>query len=172
MKRLGISGKSILKVLEYAGLLFLLYILQAMVFPYIKIFGVKPLILPVAIMCAALFEDYLTCGVIGLCAGILCDMSFNQPALQFTVFMTILGLCAGYLFETVLSTSFLSFFTCTVAALFICAVIQSFGIVVYNGAEITAVLKTAVIQTLYSAIFTFPLYYIIRGISRTSIERG
>ena len=168
LKRLGINGKGILKVLEYAGLLLLLYILQATVFTHIRIFGVKPLILPVAIMCAALFDGMTTAGMVGLAAGVLCDLSFNQPALQFTIFMTALGIAAGYLFETVISTSFTSFLICTTAALFVCAVIQFFGIVVYNGAEILPVLKTAVIQTVYSAIFVLPLYYIVRGISRTT----
>ena len=107
-------------------------------------------------------------GIVGLAAGILCDMSFNQPALQFTIFMTALGFAAGYLFETVLSTSFTSFLICTTAALFVCAVIQFFGIVVYNGADILSVLKTAVIQTVYSAVFIVPLYYVVRRISGTT----
>ena len=168
LKRLGIDGKGIMKVLKYAGLLFLLYILQAAVFTHIRLFGVKPLILPVAIMCAALFEGMTAGGIVGLAAGILCDMSFNQPALQFTIFMTALGFAAGYLFETVLSTSFTSFLICTTAALFVCAVIQFFGIVVYNGADILSVLKTAVIQTVYSAVFIVPLYYVVRRISGTT----
>ena len=168
VRRLGISGKSVLKALAYFGLLLLLYILQAMVFPYIKVFGVKPLILPVAVMCVSLFDGYLRGGLFGLAAGMLCDLSFNQPILQFTIFMTALGLVAGYLFDTVMSTGFLAFLMCTAGALVVCAVIQWFPLVVYNGTDFLAVLKVTAIQTVYSAIFTFPLYYIVRNISRIS----
>ena len=168
VKRLGISGRSFLKMLAYFGFLILLYILQAMVFPYLTIFGVKPLILPVAVMCASLFDGSVRGGVFGLGAGMLCDLSFNQPAIQFTLLLTVLGLTAGYLFNTVMSTGFPAFLICTAAALFICAMVQAFPIMVYQGAEFLPVLRVTAIQTLYSSVFTVPLYYTVRSISRIS----
>lgn len=168
MKKFGINGKSAVKAVSYGLLLIVLYALQAMVFPYLKIFGIKPLILPVAVMCVSLFEGSARGGLFGLFAGILCDLSFNQPILQFTIFLTIFGVVAGYLFDTVMSTSFPAFLICTGIALMVCACVQAFRIVFYNGAEILAVLSVAVGQMLYSSLFTFPLYYLVRAIRRIS----
>ena len=166
LKYLGVNFRSVLKVAAYACLLFVLYILQSMVFPYFKTLGTKPLIIPVAVMCLALFEGPVKAGIFGVFAGIFCDFSFNQPAIQFTVFMTVMGLAAGYLFQTVLATGFPSFCACTAVALVICALVQSFGLVFYSGADILAVLKGIILKTGYSIIFTFPIYLIVKWINR------
>lgn len=171
-KKLGFSFKGVEKVLFYALLLFGLYILQAMIFTHLPIFGVKPLLLPVAVMCVALFEGTAGGGAFGLFAGILCDMSFNQPAIQFTLFLTLLGLSAGYLFDTVLSTSMPAFIVCTVISLVISAAVQAFPTIVYGNADMLTVLQVMLIQTLYSSLFTLPLYYLIRKIAGHSRRRG
>ena len=168
MKKLGLSWKSVIKAAVYGALLIVLYVLQSMIFPRLSIFGIKPLILPVAVMCVSLFEGPIRGGIFGIFAGILCDLSFNQTVMQFTIFMTILGITAGYLFDTVLSTGFPSFLMCTGISLLICAAVQAFGIVFYNGAEILTVLIVAVGQMLYSLVFTFPLYYLVRAVRRIS----
>ena len=56
MKKLGLSWKSVIKAAVYGALLIVLYVLQSMIFPRLSIFGIKPLILPVAVMCVSLFE--------------------------------------------------------------------------------------------------------------------
>lgn len=73
---------------------------------------------------------------------------------------------SGYLFQTVLATGFPSFCACTAVALVICALVQSFGLVFYSGADILAVLKGVILQTGYSIIFTFPIYLIVKWINR------
>lgn len=166
MKKAGVYSRSFVKAVAYALSLYILYILQAMIFPHIKLFGMKPIILPVAVMAVAACEGAIRGGMYGLLAGILCDMSFDNPALQFTIFMTAMGLGAGYLFETMLENGILPFALCTTVALLLCAVIQSFSLLVYHGADIMAVLRTYLIQTGYSAVFIVPLYYIIRQINR------
>ncbi len=146
--------------------LLLLYMLQAMVLPRMPVMGVKPLILPLAVAGLALFGGHVTGGAVGLAAGMLCDLSFNQPTVQFTIILTLTGLSLGVLSDTVLAQGFPSYFLCSLGALIVCAACQVVPLVLFHGASIAPLLATAVRQTLVSLIFTVPLYYVSRYIGR------
>ena len=98
--------KFIVSLLLHVPFLLILYVLQATVFTSLPLFGVKPLILPVAVVGVALFEGSTKGGVFGLFAGMLCDLSFNQPTVQFTLMLTVLGILAGLVCDTVLARGF------------------------------------------------------------------
>ena len=61
--------KFIVSLLLHVPFLLILYVLQATVFTSLPLFGVKPLILPVAVVGVALFEGSTKGGVFGLFAG-------------------------------------------------------------------------------------------------------
>ena len=62
-----------------------IYIFQSMVFTYIPIDGIVPILLPIAVVGIATFEGASQAGGYGLLAGMLCDVSFNQPVIIMTV---------------------------------------------------------------------------------------
>lgn len=171
LKQMGINIKAVLRAAAYGAVLFAAYVMQGMIFPNFPIFGAKPLIIPVLVMCAALFEGEIKAGIIGLFAGILCDFTMNQTVLQFTLFMTILGLGAGYLFETVLSTGYRAFMMCTAIALFICGIIQAFPLMLYYGAAAGSVLRTVLVQTIYSMLFAPLAYPIMKAVSKIGTDK-
>ncbi|MBR5382045.1 MAG: hypothetical protein IK136_05435 [Oscillospiraceae bacterium] len=154
--------KRLTALLLYVPLLLIAYLLQDTVFSELPIGGARPLILPVAVVGAAMFGGRLRGGVFGLCAGILCDVSLCRPAVLFTLLLTLAGIAIGALFETVLARGFLSFVLCCAALLLVSAFCQMFGLLFFSGQRLTALLAAAGYQTLYSLFFTVPVYLLVR----------
>jgi len=158
--------KTLARILVVAPLLLVTYILQSMVFTHLPIFGAKPLLLPVAVCGVALFDGAAAGGIFGILAGILCDMSFNEPAITFTLLLTAVGVGVGLLSETILVRGFPSFLLVTLGALLVCAFVQMFPLLFFRGVPFSPLLDTGVRQTLSSLVFTIPMYYLSRFVSR------
>ena len=164
MKR--IETDRIFRALWYAVVILVSYLLQAMVFPYLPVFGAKPLILPVSAMAIAVYEGHVRGGAWGLAAGVLCDCALNQPTIQFTLTLLVLGVGVGLLGETLLNRGYASYAVTCAAGLLLCALIQTLRPLLYGGANLFLVLGISLVQTLYSMIFSIPAYLSVRRISR------
>ena len=158
--------RAILKVLRYGLFLLVLYILQGLIFSHFKIFGSVPMLFPMAVIGVALFAGINTGGVFGLFAGILCDISLNETAALFTITYTIIGLLIGTLSESVITRSMLSYCILSLLALMLTAFFQMFSLLFFVGERPELLVETAVIQTLVSLIFLFPIYAVTRLIIR------
>lgn len=148
----------------HALLLMTVYVFQGMIFPYLQFWGLVPLLLPVACTGVAVYQGRVAGGVSGLFAGILCDISFNEPVGLFTVVLTFLGIAVGALTDTVLTRKFGSFFLCSAAVLVICAFVQLFPLLFFEGVPYRLLVPTAMRQTGYSLVFTFPLWFFVRSL--------
>ena len=166
MKRRIHRRKIFVSVVFHALLLLTVYVFQGMIFPYIRLFGLVPLLLPIALTGVAVFEGRDIGGVVGIFAGIMCDISFNEPVGVFTVLLTFLGLLIGTLADTVMTRGFLSFYCCSLVVLAICAMAQMFTPLFFQGIPPQPLLMAALRQTLYSMLFVFPLYPIVRALGR------
>lgn len=144
------------------------YIFQALVFPYIPLGGIVPVLLPIAVVGIATFEGSSRGGGYGLLAGMLCDISFNQPVVVMTVTLTAVGIVVGLLTETVMARGFPTYFLGCAGALILTSFVSFFGLLFFKNVEITALLETAVMQVLCSMIFTIPIYFIVRVLGRRS----
>jgi len=163
MKKKEITSSIIL----HALLLITVYIFQGAIFPFIPIGGFIPLLLPVVVTGIALYEGRYTGGLSGLFAGILCDISFNQPVGTFTVFLTVVGLGVGILSDTVVLSGFMTYYFGCAAVLIISAFVQMTPIVALPNNIPTAVLMgTAIGQTIYSLILAFPIWFLVRALGR------
>lgn len=160
------KNKFIIKFLVYLPYLLLLYLLQSTVFTRLTIFGVKPLILPLAVVGTALFKGKVTGGVFGIFAGMLMDLSYNQPTVQFTLILTVTGILFGVLSDTVLVQGYPSYLLCSALQLLICSALQVLSFVVLSGAPLNSLIGTALTQSLVSLIFTVPLYYVTAFLNR------
>jgi rod shape-determining protein MreD len=149
--------------------LFTIYVLQSMVFTYIPINGIVPLLLPVAVAGIAVFEGASRGGGYGLLAGMLCDISFNQPIAEMTVFLTLVGITIGALSETIMAKGFPSFFICCLSTLILTSFVQMFSLLFFDRIDVSVLLETAYKQTAYSMIFTFPIYFVVRALGRRTL---
>ena len=156
----------ILSILFHSLLLMVVYVFQGMIFPFMRLGGLVPLLLPIASTGIALYEGKNAGGVVGLFAGILCDISFNQPIGVFTVLLTLTGLVIGTLADTVILRGFVTYYISCAVVLVICAIVQMFPLLVLasNNISIFILAPTAIQQTIYSLILAFPIWFFVRAI--------
>ena len=142
------------------------YVFQGMIFPFMRLNGLVPLLLPTAAAGIALYEGRDIGGITGLFAGILCDISFNQPVGVFTVFLTITGLIVGTLADTVVLRGFVTYYIIIGIVLVISAFVQVFPFLINfdNNITIFMLMPTAIEQTIYSLVLAFPIWFLIRAL--------
>jgi len=168
----------IISILLHALLLVVVYTIQGVILPFLRIGGLVPLLLPVASTGVALYEGRDIGGVTGLFAGILCDISFNQPVGAFTLLLTLLGLCVGTLADTVILKGFVTYYISCTAVLIVSAFVQMFPLLALQDISPPpqALIATTVQQTIYSLILAFPIWFFVRALGnraeRTGVWRG
>ena len=160
------NKKIAMRVMAVLPYLMGMYLLQGVVLSRLKPLGVTPLILPAAVCGAALFSGRVYGCVFGVLAGMLCDMSFNEPTVIFTLALAFIGLAVGALAETVLQEGVISFAVTSLAALVICAFIQTARLIFIESAALADILSVALRQTFTSMLFSIPLYFISKAIGR------
>jgi len=156
----------ILTIGFYALLLMVAFVFQGMVFPYLRIAGLSPLLLPLVSTGIAVHVGRFAGGVTGLFAGILCDLSLNEPVGLFTIVLTFTGLLVGTLADSVITRSFVSYFLFSIGVLSICAAIQIFPLVYLVGIPLQQLVGTGIWQTVYSLVFTFPIWFFVKALGR------
>lgn len=157
--------RHLFNILIFLPYLLVLYILQASVCPHISLFGAKPLIIPLAVVGAALFGGRDMGALMGMLMGILLDLSFNNPPIVFMLTLTAAGLVIGYLIEKIIVRGFPSFFILSILTLALCSFVELFAPLFFNGQPAHALFDTAWRQIASSAVFTIPLYYLSRFVA-------
>ncbi len=161
---------SFLLVLKHALVLLILYILQALVFPW---FGtaVQPMLLCVAAAGVAHGEGSFPGSLFGLFAGILTDSALGRPIMTFTLLLTVLGLLIGYLSENWLSANLPGYAaSCAISSL-ICIAVQALPVLLKHGPP-AALGLTALIQFAVSMVAALILLPVIRRLTLTYRREG
>ncbi|MDR2599234.1 MAG: hypothetical protein LBC73_03055 [Oscillospiraceae bacterium] len=162
----------IVSILLHAALLITVYVFQGVILPFLRIGGLVPLLLPTAVAGVALYEGRYVGGLTGLFAGILCDISFNQPVGIFTVTLTVIGLSIGALSDAVILQGFATYYLMCAASLVICTFVQIVPLVVFLQIPFYALIGTAIGQLVYSLILAFPLWFFIRALGKRADRIG
>ena len=163
----------IILIVMHALLLLTVYVFQGMIFPYVRILGLIPLLLPIVATGIAVYEGCHAGGVAGLFAGILCDVSFNQPAGVFTVLLTFTGLFIGALVDSVVMRGFVTYMLACLAVLILSAIVQIFvhlittpDVLIPQGVLFSVAFR----QTVFSFFFTLPIWFFVRALGRRMQE--
>jgi hypothetical protein len=159
-------------LLPHAVLLFICYVVQALVFPYFPSLRVLPLILPSAVVGVAVFEGCSAGGLFGLAAGIACDVSYLQPLAMFTVLLTLIGLLTGMLSDTILARGFPTYLCVCAVSLIIIAVIELLPLILFTLIPVSSLLVTALEQTAFSLLFTPAVYFFSVKLGKRSSSRN
>ena len=161
---------AIITIILYAVLLIVVYVFQSMIFPFIRIAGLVPLILPIVSTGIAVYGGRFAGGVSGLFAGIFTDLSFNQPLALYTVILTLAGVGVGTVADTIFAKRFGTYFISCVAVLAFCALVQLLPLLIDGAAPVLTLFNTALWQTVYSLVFVIPIWIAIRAIVSISAE--
>ena len=140
--------------------------LQGMIFPYLRFLGLVPLLLPVVSTGVAVYQGRVAGGVVGIFAGMLCDITFNEPVGVFTVLLTFTGLFVGFVADTVMARGFLTYMISCVSVLIIAAFVQMFPLLFFENVPARLLLATGLRQTLYSLFFAFPIWLFVRALGK------
>ena len=157
---------SILVIVKHALLLLILYVLQALVFPW---FGtaIQPMLLCVAAAGVAHGEGSFPGSLFGLFAGILTDSALGRPVMTFTLLLTVIGFLLGYLSENWLSANLPGYLASCALSCLICIAVQALPLLLRH--ESPAVLGLMVlIQLVVSIAASLVLYPVIRRLVRAS----
>ena len=154
----------VLQFIYHALFLLAVYIVQSFLLPYVRALPSIPLILPLAAVGVAMFEGGGRGAVAGLLAGALCDLSMNQPIAQFTLLLTFICLIICVLAAQILAQGFLAYFLLCIATLAVCAFMQMFTLMFFDGVTPQLLLWEALRQSLVSLPFTVPIYFASRAL--------
>ena len=160
----------VLLVVKHALLLLILYVLQALVFPW---FGtaVQPMLLCVAAAGIAHGEGSFPGALFGLFAGVLTDSALGRPVMTFTLLLTVMGLLIGYLSENWLSGNLPGYAASCAMSCLVCIAVQALPVLLRHGPPI-ALAMTALIQFAVSMVFSLILLPVIRRLTRAYRRDG
>ena len=145
--------------------------LQTGVFSRIAPLGVKPMFLPAVVVAIGLWEDGVWGGVLGLVAGVGCDLALAGSTVLFLILLAAVGFFSGVLAEFFINRRFFAFLLLSAAALLLTAFCQAFPLWAFRGAAPAALAPVALLQAAWSLPFAVPAYFAARAVSgRAKIE--
>lgn len=157
---------SFMRAMAYLPFLLLLFMLQAAFLPRFPVFGVKAHLLPLVVAASAVCGGVTAGGITGLFAGMLTDISFNEPTIVFTLVFCFLGLFIGYLCQTFLTKGIMVYTLMAVLALAVSGITELVRPVIFAGAALLPLLNVALFEAVFSFVFAYPIFFITRAIER------
>lgn len=136
------------------------WLLDEFVLNRIPVFGVVPMLLPLAVVAVAVLEGASGGAGFGLGVGLLGTAVYYHTGGGFVVLMTLLGLGTGLLTQYVLRQDFLGCLLCSALSLGILDVTRILPRLLYQRESLEAMLRVAGGEILWSLVFT-PLVYAI-----------
>ncbi|MCL1829146.1 MAG: hypothetical protein FWG32_06590 [Oscillospiraceae bacterium] len=154
------------------GTLYAVYLLAALAIQNIllsnvKVYGVHPMPIPVAVVAAGLFEGGIPGGVFGLFAGMFCDAVFTESGAVFTVLFSLIGFFSGLMADYALNRRFFTYFFISLGALIITAAAQMFRFLVFTETDPAVLMNVAGIQAALSLPFVLPAYFPCKALGRS-----
>ena len=144
----------------YALALFPVWLLDACILSRYPLFGVRPMLLPLAVVAVAVLEGSHAGAGFGLGVGLLWALAYSSGKGMMVIGLTLVGLLTGAAAQYALSQSFLGCLLFSAGAL---AAIDLWRIAVrlfVRSAGWTSMLRVAVPEILWSLAWT-PLVYLI-----------
>ena len=155
----------------YALGLLPVWFLEAYVLNRFPVAGVIPMLFPLAAVAVGVLEGGVAGAGFGLFVGILADAISPGISGGMTAGLSLLGAGAGLLAQYVLRQNLLGCLFCSAAALGIIDLIRVCWHLILGTAPLSALLRVAVPEILWSLVFVFPVYGIFLWIHRRVPER-
>ena len=144
----------------YALALVPVWFLEVYILARYPFYGVKPMLLPLAVVAVGVLEGSDGGAGFGLGVGLLGTAVYYQAGGGFVLLMTLLGLGTGLLTQYVLRQDFLGCLLCSALSLAILDVTRIFPRFFFQRESLEAMLYLAGKEIAWSLIFT-PLVYAV-----------
>ena len=159
------------RALIYLLLLLVLYFVQDLLLARVALWGVHALFIPAAVVCVGLFEGGVWGALFGLAAGYFTDMGLPDSVVTFTLLFPVFGFFTGVFGKYVLRKALITALVLSAAAFTLTAAVQAFPFF-FTGTRIFPIIKTAVLQVLWSLPFVFAIYYPCRSIAGRDLRES
>ena len=159
------------RAIVYGAMLAVVLVLQNLIVSRIPLFGIHALLIPAAVVAVGLFEGGLWGGFVGLAAGYFSDMAYTDHVVLFTILLPAVGFFIGALGKYMLQKGFVSYLVMvflTLTAVAFCQMFrtlflagsdaQAFRSLYFSGRYYWIVLRTGLLQTLWSLVWSMPIY--------------
>ena len=145
-------------------LLFLLFLLQSVPGLLPRLFGVLPIPVIPAVVCVAFFERDSGGEMFGLAAGVLMDVNSMQITGFNALFLMIAGCTCSLLVMRLIRNNLLSAAALSAAATVVYYILYFllFELSRYNGEAFYYFFRYILPRMAYTALFSIPLYIIVR----------
>lgn len=150
----------------YALAVLPVWFLETTVLNRFPVYGVIPMLLPLAAVAVAVLEGAVAGAGFGLFVGVLCDAVYFGASGGMTVSLAVLGACAGGLAQYALRQNLLGCLVCSAAVLVVLDGLQVLRRLLLAGDPLPALLRVAVPEVLWSLVFVFPVYAIFRWVHK------
>ena len=151
--------KKLRLALIYVMVLILVQFMQDTVLARFAILGVKTMFVPAAITAVGFHEGGWRGGLYGLLAGVLCDMTYSENTVLFTVLFPALGFASGLAADFMLNRSYLAYLFAAAVSLLATGCVQMMQVLVRQPGALFYCLIVVVGQMLISMPIAALLYF-------------
>ena len=155
----------IIKWCSYALAFLLVAGLENLVFSRLPIWGVIPVMAPLAVVAVGVFEGSTAGAVFGIAAGVFCDALYLGTGGGMTAACVLMGLLSGITTQYAFNASLAGCYICSALALLGLDGVRV-GYHLLRGEALQGLLRIAVPEILYSLALTLPIYLMFRTVFR------
>ena len=130
------------------------------------LFGVAPMLLPLAAIAVAVLEGTVAGAGFGLGVGILCDAVYFNPDGAMTVGLCLLGVGAGTLSQYVVRQNLVGCLLCSLLALVCIDGVRVLANLLTGAAALPVLLSLAGREIAWSMVFVLPVYALFLWVFR------
>lgn len=150
----------------YALALLPVWFLELYVLNRFPVFGVTPMLLPLAAIAVAVLEGAVAGGGFGLAVGILCDAAYFNTDGAMTIGICVLGILAGVVAQYALRQDLVGCLLCSFVGLVLIDLVRMAARLLAWQTPVSAMLAVAVPEVLWSMVFVTPVYLLFRWVYR------
>lgn len=148
----------------YALALFPVWLLDACILSRYPLFGVRPMLLPLAVVAVAVLEGSHAGAGFGLGVGLLWALAYSSGKGMMVIGLTLVGLLTGAAAQYALSQSFLGCLLCSAGVLGLLDLLRVAQRLFINAASLSDLLQVAAPEFLWSLAWTPPVWLLFRAI--------
>lgn len=166
-----INLRKIRKAIFYLICIVVAVWLQTMVLSRRGLLGVKPFFLPALVVAIGMFEGGVWGALLGIAAGIGCDLAMSDSTVLFLVLFAVCGFLSGVLTQFFINRTFFSDMLLSVLALAFTALCQIVPLWIFQGTAPGPLFSVAGLQVLWSLPFAVLCFFVVKLIAGRQSER-
>lgn len=149
-----------IKWVSYSLALLLVWVLDCLILSRYPVFGVRPVLIPIAVSVVATLEGAFSGAAFGILAGVLWVGTYTGIPSGMVLYLNLAGLMVGVVTQYAISQSFLGALICALGVMTVMQAIRVCTMLFIRWAPLEVLLQVAVPELLWSMVW-MPLVYLL-----------